>query len=125
MQIALRRSLSPASSISVSAWLKLVFETFDQRMKFFDRRLVFFGKLKEHFRVGYLRFKMFLALDLLFQAAAILQQLLRGFLIVPEIRRGGLRLDPVQLFAACRDIKETSRVGLRARESRQTKFVNS
>ena len=61
-------------------------------------RLVFFGKLKEHFGVGDLRFKVFLALDFLFQPTAILQKLLRGFLIIPEIRRGGLCFDGFQFF---------------------------
>jgi hypothetical protein len=34
-----------------------------------------------------LRLKLFLARDLLFELAAILQQFLRGFLVVPEIGR--------------------------------------
>src|SRR5829696_4430234 len=76
---------------------EVVFKALKQRMEFLERRLVFLSKLKEHFRVSDLRFKVFLAFYLLFQATAILQRLLRGFLIVPEIRRGGLRLDLVQL----------------------------
>src|SRR5215213_690113 len=90
-------------------------------MKFFDRSLIFFGKLKEHFSVVYLRLKMFLPLDFLLETAAILEQLLRGFLIVPEIGRRGLCLDRVQFIATCRDIKETSRAGLLAREGCQMK----
>ena len=41
--------------------------------------------------------KVFLSLNLLFQSAAILQKFLRGFLIVPEVRRGSLlpRFDSV------------------------------
>ena len=62
-------------------------------MKFFDRRLVFFSKLNEHFSVVYLRLKMFLPLNLLFEAAAVLEQLLSSFLIVPEIGRRGAGLD--------------------------------
>jgi hypothetical protein len=65
---------------------------------------------------------MFLAIDLFFYTAAILEQFLRGFLIVPEIGRRGLRLDLVQLLATLRDIKETSRAVLRARASCQTKL---
>ena len=66
---------------------------------------------------------MFLALDFLFELTAYLQLLLGGFLIVPEIRRGRLCFDLIQLFATRWDIKETSRVGLRARGGRQTKYV--
>jgi hypothetical protein len=65
---------------------------------------------------------MLLSFNFLFEAAAILQQLLCGFLIVPEIWRRGLALDVLQLLAACRDIKETSRAGLHAHASRQTKL---
>ena len=101
--------------------LQLVFEPFKQRLQFLNRTLVFFGKLKEHCGVVYLRLKILLPSNLLFQAAAFLQQLLRGFLIVPEVGRGGLDLDLVQLFAACRDIKETSRAVPRARAGCQTK----
>src|SRR5215216_3946494 len=88
-----------------------------------NRRFVFFSKLKEHFSVSNLRFKVFLAFDLLFEAAAILQQLLRGFLIAPEIRRRGLTFDLVQLLATCRHIKETSRAVQLARAGCQTKLL--
>jgi hypothetical protein len=65
-----------------------VLEPFDeQATQFLQRLFVFFGKLKEHARVCYLRFKLLLPLNLLLQAAAFLQQLLRGFLIVPKVRR--------------------------------------
>jgi hypothetical protein len=65
---------------------------------------------------------VFLALNLLFDPATILQQLLCGFLIVPEIRRRRLRFDPAQFFTARRNIKETSRAALRAREGYRTKL---
>jgi hypothetical protein len=65
-------------------------------------------------------FEISLALDLLFQSTAILQQLLCGFLIVPEIRRRRLRFDPAQFFTAGRNIKETSRAARRAREGCRT-----
>jgi hypothetical protein len=48
---------------------------------------------------------------------------LRGFLIVPEIGCGGLCFDLVQLLATCRNIKETSRAGPRARAGRRKGFV--
>src|SRR5215510_15015884 len=92
-------------------------------MEFVDRTLVFFRKFKEHCGVVYLRLKMPLSLNLLFQAAAVLEQLLRSFLIVPEVGRRRLSFDLVQLFAARRDIKETSRVVRLAREDRQTKLA--
>jgi len=38
-----------------------------------------------------------------------LQKFLRGFLIVPEVRRRSLLLDLTQFFPTRRDIKETSR----------------
>src|SRR6185369_6902530 len=63
------------------------------------------------------------ALNLLFDAAANLQQFLCAVLVVPEIRRGGLRFDLVQLLATCRDIKETSRAAVRARAGRRRRFV--
>ena len=84
-------------------------ESLEQGSEFPDRRLIFFGKLKEHSRVVYFRYKVFLSLNLLFEPAAILQKFLRGFLIVPEVRRGSLLLDLTQFFPARRDIKETSR----------------
>jgi hypothetical protein len=101
---------------------QFVFESLKQRLQLFNRRLVFFGKLKEHSRVVDLRLKVFLTLNLLFEPAAILQQFLRGFLVGPEIRRRGLRFDPVQLVTPCRNIKETSRAGLRAHGGCQTKL---
>jgi len=91
-------------------------------LQLFHRTLVFFSKLKEHSGVVQLRLKMFLTLYLLFQLTAILQQFLCGFLVVPEIRRGGLRFDPVQLFTTRRDIKETSRAGLHVHGGRRTKL---
>ena len=66
---------------------------------------------------------MFLALDLLFESAAVLEQVLRGFLIVLEVGRGRLGLDVLQLFAARRDIKETSRAVQLAHEGRQMKLA--
>ena len=52
---------------------QVVFEPREQRLQFLERTLVFFGKLKEHFRVGDLRIKLFLTLYSLFQRTAILQ----------------------------------------------------
>src|SRR5215217_6141722 len=98
-------------------------ELFEQWLQLFDRSFVFFSKLKEHFGVSNVRFKLFLSLYFLLQTTAILELLLGGFLIVPEIRRGGLRFDLLQLLATCRHIKETSRAGSLAREGCQTKYV--
>jgi hypothetical protein len=53
--------------------------------------------------------KLFLPLNASLQAAALLQKVLRGLLIGPEVRRGRLRFDPIQLGTLGRDIKETSR----------------
>src|SRR5690242_4777807 len=92
-------------------------------MQLVDGTLVFLRKLKEHGGVGYLRFETLLSLDVAFEAAASLKQFLRGLLVVPEVRRGRLRLDTVQLFAAFRDIKETSRVVQLAREDRRMKLA--
>jgi hypothetical protein len=58
------------------------------------------------------------------QAAALLQQLLRGLLVRPEIGRGSLRLDLFQLRALSRDIKETSRVVGRVYLNRRKSFLN-
>ena len=51
VQIALRASFSPASSISVSASADLVFEPLEQLAQFIQRAFVFFRKFKEHFGV--------------------------------------------------------------------------
>ena len=63
----------------------VVLEAFDQRAEFVQRFFVFLGKFKKHPRVGNLRFKFLLSLNLLLQYRSFLQQLLRGRLIVPKI----------------------------------------
>src|SRR6476646_5610332 len=100
-----------------------MFELGQQRLQFFERTLVLFSKLKEHSGVIQLRLEQFLSFNFFFEPTTFLQQLLRGFLVAPEIRRGGLRFDTVQLFAARRNIKETSRVELRARGGRRKRFL--
>jgi hypothetical protein len=66
---------------------------------------------------------MFLAFYFSFQTAALLEKFLRRFLVVPEVRRGGLRFDARQLFASCGDIKETSRAVLRGCVNLRTSFL--
>jgi hypothetical protein len=97
------------------------FEPLDESAQFAQtvRILARFGEFKEHARVGNRRLETLLATDDAFQAAALLQSLLRLFLIVPEVLRGGLRLDTFQLVLLRRDIKETSRVARRARANRR------
>jgi type II secretory pathway predicted ATPase ExeA len=51
---------------------QVVFELCEQRLEFLERTLVFFRKLKEHSGVIQLRLEMSLAIDLLFQPAAVL-----------------------------------------------------
>ena len=88
-----------------------MFEPFEQSAKFVQRLFVFSGEFKQDACVGYLRFKKLLPLDLLFQPAALLQEFLRLLLIVPKVLSRGLVFDRLQLCAACRYIKETSRAG--------------
>jgi len=54
----------------------------------------------------------------------LLQKLLRGFLIRPEVRRGRLRLDLFQLGSLGPDIKETSRAVPLAFSNRRKKFLD-
>ena len=68
-------------------------QAFDEGTKLLERSFVFFCKFKEHAGVCYLRFKTFLALNLSFDPAAFLQQLLCSFLIVPKVRCRGLGFD--------------------------------
>jgi hypothetical protein len=56
--------------------------------------------------------------------AALLQELLRGFLIRPEVGSGRLRFDPLKLGAFRRNIKETSRVVRLAYLSLHRSFLN-
>lgn len=71
----------------------LMFKTGEQFPHFTQERVVFFSKFKEYLGVGNFSFERFLPLDGMLQTAASLQQLLRGLLIRPEVRRGSLRLN--------------------------------
>jgi hypothetical protein len=55
--------------------------------------LVLFSKFKEHAGIGNLRFELFLPFNYAFDPAALLQKLLRSFLIGPEVRRRRLGFD--------------------------------
>jgi hypothetical protein len=52
-----------------------------------------------------------LLFDRLFEAAALLYDLLRPLLVIPEIRLSDLRFELCYFFFFCRRVKETSRVG--------------
>ena len=65
----------------------LVFETRQQYTQLLQRSFILFGKLKEHPGVGNLSFELLLPLNRSFQPTTVLQKLLCGFLIRPEIGR--------------------------------------
>ena len=52
--------------------------------------------------------ELFVGGDLIFRAFAIAQDGLRGFLIVPKIRRGDARFEGLQAFAMGRSVKDNS-----------------
>jgi hypothetical protein len=70
-------------------------ETCEQAAQLLQGTFVFFSKFKEHAGIGNFRFKLFLPFYYAFQPAALLQKLLRGFLVGPEVRRGRLCFDCV------------------------------
>ncbi len=67
---------------------------------------------------------MFLSFDFSFQSTALLQKLLRLFLIIPETRGRSLAFNLFQLFPLSSNIKETSRAGLRVGVNRRRRFSN-
>ena len=89
-------------------------QTAQQGIKLAQRFFVFHGEFKQHGSIGDLRFKVLLSMDFLFEAASLLHQFLGLFLVVPEVRTGGLAFNSFQFFPAGRDIKETSRAAQRA-----------
>jgi hypothetical protein len=94
-----------------------VLKTFNQLAKLARARLVFGRELEEHFGVRDARLEALLPLDDALDAAALLQDLLRGLLIVPEVGLRRLRFELRKLFALRSYIKETSRAVRRACEA--------
>src|SRR5256714_2703570 len=92
----------------------LVFEARDEFAQLTCARLVFGCEFKEHCRIGDRRLETLLSLDDALDAAALLQDFLRGLLVRPEVRLRSLLFEPTQLRALRRYIKETSRAARRA-----------
>jgi hypothetical protein len=66
---------------------------FQELAKLAQRSFVFFREFEKHCRIRYRRFELFLTRYGSFELTALLQKSLRGFLIIPKVRRRGLSFD--------------------------------
>src|SRR4051812_28200333 len=100
-----------------------MFKACDQLAQLLQRRLILFREFKEHACVFDCRLELFLPRNGALHATALGHQLLRRFLIAPEVLRGGLLLYALHLRSLRSNIKETSRVVRRAVEDRRKSCV--
>jgi len=90
------------------AGLHFLIEAFERLRELGIHRLARVGPFNENGEVVALLLEGEDQIAILFEAAAALQDLLCFGLIFPEIRRGGARLEAVQLFVGAGDLKDSS-----------------